>query len=33
VLEAAVAVLRAAENGRTVEIRSRVASGTPQPHR
>jgi predicted dehydrogenase len=33
VLEAAVAVLRAAENGRTVAIRSRVASGTPQPHR
>jgi predicted dehydrogenase len=33
VLEAAVAVLRAAEGGRTVEIRSRVASGTPQPHR
>ena len=33
VLETATAVLRAAEDGRTVEIRSRVTSETPQPHR
>jgi predicted dehydrogenase len=33
VLETAIAVLRAAEDGRTVEIRSRVASDMPQPRR
>jgi predicted dehydrogenase len=33
VLETAVAVLRAAADGRTVEIRSRIASDLPQPQR
>ena len=33
VLEAAFAVLRASEEGRTVEILSRVSSDTPQPQR